>query len=117
MELALPFLFAFFTTAINANSGGACDASRELYLSREGAKFHCVGSECRAKLTRKDAHRWAEGMASGGIDGCRDISSRPDAKSSSGAMTDPCCNAGGSSCTHVYNYVVSESAAVVCLTL
>jgi len=121
MEIIIPFLFALFADVINtswASQGmSACDERREESLSINGAKFHCTGSECRAKVSPAVALRWAEGLASGGIHGCRDISARPDAKSSSGAITDPCCNAGGSSCTHVYYYVVSESAAVICLTL
>ncbi|MEP7050883.1 MAG: hypothetical protein ABJB12_11035 [Pseudomonadota bacterium] len=48
---------------------------------------------------------------------CADIESKPDAKFSSGALSDPCCGWGGSACTHFYTYVLSESAGALCIVM
>lgn len=97
-----------------------CGEKLESYMSAQyGVKFACSGGECRARLTPADARRFGEHMSpgSGGIKGCNDIASRPDVRGSSSAFTDPCCNAGGSACTHVYSYVVSESAGEICVAM
>ena len=88
-------------------------ALREVY----GVAFQCSGSECRGHLTPSDIHILWDGLPKGGIEGCRDISARPDAHSSTAAMGDPCCHAGGSACVHFYHYVVSAAAAEICVAL
>jgi hypothetical protein len=95
-----------------------CDDNRAKTLQESyGVAFRCSGSECRAHLTPSDMHRLWDGLPKGGINGCRDVSAKPDARSSTAAMGDPCCHAGGSACTHFYFYVVSASAAEICVAL
>jgi hypothetical protein len=84
-------------------------------------KFNCARHECRAKLTSADAARLGAVMSAGGLSAdvaqCRDVSARPDAHSSGAVMNDPCCSAGGSACTHFYQYAVSASAGEMCVAL
>jgi hypothetical protein len=95
-----------------------CDDKRAKALQQSyRVAFRCNGSECRAHLTPTDAHRLWDGLPKGGIEGCRDISDRPDARSATAALGDPCCHAGGSSCKHFYYYVVSAAAAEICVVL
>lgn len=96
-----------------------CDDKRAKALQQAyGVAFKCNGSECRARLTPSDVHDLWDALPKGGInDGCRDISALPDAHSSTAAMSDPCCHAGGSACTHFYHYVVSAAAAEMCVAL
>ena len=95
-----------------------CDEKRAKALQDVyGVAFQCNGSECRAHLTPTDIHSLWDALPNGGIDGCRDISTRPDAHSSTAAISDPCCLAGGSACTNFYHYVVSAAAAEMCVAL
>lgn len=95
-----------------------CDDKRAKALQQSyGVAFRCGGSECRAHLKPADTHRLWDDLPKGGIEGCRDISAEPDARSFSAAMGDPCCHAGGSACTHFYYYVVSAKAAEMCVAL
>jgi len=95
-----------------------CDDKRAKALQEVyGVAFQCNGSECRAHLTPSEIHDLWDALPKGGIDGCRDISARPDAHSSTAAMGDPCCHAGGSACMHFYYYVVSAAAAEICVAL
>lgn len=96
-----------------------CDRNRERALSPYyGVKLRCSGSTCRAKLSPAEAHELASSMGTGTVHpGCEDIAALADARTSSGAMSDPCCHAGGSSCTHFYEVVMSESALALCIAL
>jgi len=120
----MQFTRALFGLSLAAVVGAAvacdpdCDDHRAKALQEVyGVAFRCSGSECRAHLTSSDIHRLWDGLPKGGIDGCRDVSARPDAHSFSAAMGDPCCHAGGSACTHFYYYVVSAAAAEICVAL
>ena len=96
----------------------ACDEPRAESLSKVfEVKVRCSGSVCRAALSAVDAKRLSDGLPSGADIACGDVSSRPDVKSSSGSINDPCCNSGGSACIHFYQYVVSESARALCIAL
>ena len=100
------------------SSGCNFDERRAESLSKAfDVKVRCSGSVCRADLSPLDAKRLSAGLPSGADIVCGDVSSRSDVKSSSGAISDPCCSAGGSACTHFYQYVVSESARALCIAL
>lgn len=84
----------------------------------------CRNSVCSAHLSPAAAHRWsdlpppevAERPDTQLVEKCGDLTSRPDARFLSGSISDPCCS-GGSSCTHFYPYVVSQSAAALCIAM
>ena len=114
--------FAVVVSALALTASGCeksdCDDRRAEALSQTfGVKIHCSGSLCRASLSVTNARRLSAGLPRGKVTECSDVSSQPDAKSSAAALGDPCCNAGGSACTHFYTYVVSESARALCVVL
>jgi len=103
-------------------SHSGCDDEYARVLSETfDVKVLCHNSVCSAKLTPAEAHRLSPGGVMGEdtqmVGKCDPVASKPDAKFSTAALSDPCCGLGGSACTHFYYYVVSESAGALCVAM
>jgi len=122
----VPNAIALSSVGCKVNRATACDDGYAAALSETfELPIVCRASVCSGRLSPAVARRLSSipppevaGRPDAQvIEKCADVSSKPDAKFSSGAVPDPCCGWGGSACTHVYTYAVSESAGALCIVM